>query len=227
MNFRSLDLPNRIILSLSVIAAAIYLMDPFQTGHPVRIAIKGSACIFLAIAAYRLMPTGHRQKLLTLALLFSSGGDIFLALHVTDFFVHGLGSFLIAHLIYISIFAHARDWSPQTKVHNLLSVLVILGGFAITGLLWPHLGPLKAPVVVYVIVICLMAISAIFSTFADRWIIAGALSFVISDSLIAINKFLTPFDAAGPLIWITYMGAQYMLAYAIIKGPQPLRRKAA
>lgn len=85
-------------------------------------------------------------------------------------------------------------------------------------LLWPVLGELKAPVFFYITVISAMALMAIFSNYPALSVSIGAFSFLISDATIAINKFLVPFSASGPVIWITYILAQVLLTIAIIEG---------
>jgi uncharacterized membrane protein YhhN len=46
---------------------------------------------------------------------------------------------------------------------------------------------------------------------AGKWMMLGALLFVISDSILAINKFYQPFEAAGVLIMLTYGLAQFFI----------------
>lgn len=207
------------LFGLAVLAAAGYLLLPLTEGSLPFIIIKPICCLFLAILAYLTVKESRTQKLLVLALLMSGLGDIFLAIRSSDFFVQGLGSFLIAHLLYIALFAHARSWSQPSKYKMLLTAVVILFSAIMMWVLWPLLGALKAPVYLYISVITLMVICAIYSNFNSLLVIAGALSFLFSDATIAINKFVEPFAAASPFIWVTYAGAQILLTLAIIKGP--------
>ncbi len=85
-------------------------------------------------------------------------------------------------------------------------------------MLWPELGPMKIPVFLYVSVIAAMGVFAIYSAFPAVMVIAGALSFIFSDANIAVNKFLHPFELSGPIIWVTYVLAQYLITFAILKG---------
>jgi uncharacterized membrane protein YhhN len=52
---------------------------------------------------------------------------------------------------------------------------------------------------------------------ANRYFVAGAVLFVLSDSLLAINKFYQPLAFAGTLIMLTYCAAQYFIVMGFIK----------
>ncbi|MBL4666644.1 MAG: lysoplasmalogenase, partial [Sneathiella sp.] len=114
--------------------------------------------------------------------------------------------------------ARAKTWEPLPKSKQLGIGVVILIAMGTLFLLWPSLGALKAPVTIYVLAIAVMTVSAIYSTYAPALAVTGAISFLISDGTIAINKFLVPFELSSPLIWITYILAQSLLTLALIKG---------
>jgi uncharacterized membrane protein YhhN len=75
---------------------------------------------------------------------------------------------------------------------------------------------LKVPVLVYSIIIGTMFIAVFHaSPRNNNWhnlAITGALLFIISDSILAVNTFLEPFGAADLLIMSTYILAQAFLA---------------
>ncbi len=202
----------------AIILALSYLFLPFSEGSFAIISQKASACILLALFAYRSIENARVKKLLTLALLCSALGDIFLAIRTADYFTHGLGAFLVAHLIYISIFAKAYTPANQSQIKMVASALIVIFAGLMMYLLWPELGALKAPVFLYIAVISLMAITALFSSYPILLVSFGAISFLASDATIAINKFLYAFTESGPIIWITYILAQALLTLAIIKG---------
>ena len=211
----------RLLLPVSVLFALIYLLVPFQEGSLPYIGSKTLTCLLLAAYAFLALPKGRLQKTVTLALIISSLGDFFLAIRSADYFVEGLGSFLIAHLIYISAFARHRDIG--SKAPHVLPLTLIIGLLAIVmmTILWPHLGALKAPVCLYIIVISLMAIAAVHSRFQSALIIPGVLSFLISDGLIAVSKFLTPLPFSASMIWITYVTAQVLIVLAVTRNRSP------
>jgi uncharacterized membrane protein YhhN len=155
-------------------------------------------------------------------LFFSFLGDVFLLYEYKNslFFIVGLASFLITHVCYISFFLKIR--SAQTSLlrqQPWLGALVAAYGCSLVMLLYPYLGVLKFPVIIYATVICCMLICSIHIFYktgrpANVYFVAGALCFVISDSLLAINKFVSPFALAGVFIMATYCVAQF----CIVKG---------
>ena len=151
------------------------------------------------------------KSLVVAGLLCSLVGDVFLMLP-RDGFVAGLLSFLVAHLFYIAAFTldgvHVRGWTAAAFT---------VYGVRMLMLLWPHLGKLKAPVVVYVAVILFMGLQA-----SSRWLdvrdwasaaaCAGALLFVASDSALAWNRFKGEFKSAQAVVLATYFAAQWLIA---------------
>ncbi len=159
-------------------------------------------------------------KWILFALLFSMAGDVLLLFVKRNdlFFLLGLSSFLVAHIFYI-IFFHLvkKKEGVKSKWWPLVIVAVYYAG--LIYLLAPHLGDMKVPVLVYGIVISFMFMLAMHMLFiknkaAGKWMMTGALLFVISDSTLAIDKFYQPFEAAGIIIMLTYGAAQFF----IVKG---------
>lgn len=161
-----------------------------------------------------------RKKMMILALLFSWAGDIFLMLPGIGYFIPGLIGFLFAHISYILYFYGIKDPSAPLPKQSPIIFAAILGFAAILlFILFPHLGELKIPVLLYTLVICCMLLAAIYiSPFtrqgAGRFFIMGALFFVCSDSLLAFNKFYQPFSGAAFSIMLTYCIAQFLIVKA-------------
>ncbi len=87
--------------------------------------------------------------------------------------------------------------------------------------LYPTLGGLRMPVMLYALVITVMALQALFrfgytSTKSFALIFCGAICFMISDSLLAINKFLQPVPMASLCIMATYILAQYLIVEGVL-----------
>ena len=150
------------------------------------------------------------KKWILLALFFSWAGDVLLMFQATDsnFFLFGLSEFLLAHIFYIFFFYRIKD-RENIKIGFKLLLIVMIYYAALLLLLFPHLGSMKIPVIVYGIVISLMFMLAMHMLFiknksAGRWMMSGALLFVLSDSLLAINKFYQPFELAGAVVILTY-----------------------
>ena len=93
-------------------------------------------------------------------------------------------------------------------------IIIYMCGMA--WLLIPNLGDLKLPVMAYFIAIAAMGLLALQSSLPLRWTVLGALLFIISDSFIAINKFINPFPFESYWIMSTYYVAQFMLVTGFV-----------
>ena len=160
------------------------------------------------------------NKWIVFALIFSWIGDVLLMFQDKKdiFFLLGLSSFLLAHIFYI-IYFHKARLRDNVKSNPWLLVIVVVYYGALISFLSPYLGDMKLPVRIYGIVISFMFMLALHMLFiknklAGKWMMIGALLFVLSDSLLAINKFYQTFEFAGILIILTYALAQFF----IVKG---------
>ncbi|MBZ5857942.1 lysoplasmalogenase [Flavihumibacter profundi] len=157
------------------------------------------------------------------AIFFSWLGDIFLMNEGDQYFMAGLGSFLLAHLCYIFFFTFIRTGQskmPAWNIYILVALSLYVGIFYF--FLAPHLNnTLKPPVFIYAFVIAAMFASA-YHAFSIRksgsglLCITGAALFILSDSLLAINAFIIPFTGASLAVMTTYILAQL----TIVKGAQ-------
>lgn len=163
--------------------------------------------------------------LILTALFFSWLGDMFLLFENKNplFFIFGLASFLTTHILYIIYFLSIRNSSVSLlKKHRWLIVVVIIYGISLVWLLFAKLGDLKIPVIVYAAVICTMLLCSLHifykaNKIAAGLFITGALLFVLSDSILAVNKFYQPFTYAGVCIMLTYCAAQYNIVCGFLK----------
>lgn len=135
-------------------------------------------------------------------LVFSFLGDVFLLFNWG--FLPGLGSFLTAHVLYVFCFKRMTK-----KQYYILLLPLILFLISLIGFLYPYLGEMKIPVIFYAIVISVMFYFA--ATTQNRWLIIGAIFFVISDSILSINIFYESSIIREMLVMITYIAAQYFL----------------
>jgi alkylglycerol monooxygenase len=134
--------------------------------------------------------------LLVAGLGFSLAGDCLLIL--PGWFIPGLVAFLLAHLSYIALFKQGLPWFPKPR-----ALIFTLGlGAAMYAFLFDGLSPvLRIAVGAYVVVIALMAAQAIGRAMVLRdssssAVAVGALVFMLSDSLLATNKFAFPLPMA-------------------------------
>lgn len=175
--------------------------------------------LFMALALLASPPLSTTYRvLILLGLLFSATGDVLLALP-QDRFILGLASFLVAHLCYIAAF------SSRGAFHLTWWVLAIgvLYGAIMLAVLWPAVtGPLRIPVAAYMLVILVMGWLAVEQWLATRdtgalLAMIGALFFIASDSLLALNRFRAPFAAADAAVMLTYYAAQWLIALSVQK----------
>jgi uncharacterized membrane protein YhhN len=140
-----------------------------------------------------------------LALVFSGCGDLLLAF---DEFIFGVAAFLLAQLSYAVLFR--LYWQG---IYNRwpLSVLLIMYMLVMVWWLIPNLGNLKLPVMAYLMAIAAMGLLAFQSSLPMRWAVLGAVLFMISDSFIALNKFIHPIPYESYWIMSSYYVAQFML----------------
>lgn len=178
--------------------------------------------LLLATNSYNSFPT---KKWLLLALGFSWLGDIILMFADKGelFFIFGLVSFLIAHILFIVLFIKQDTQFSPNKLLFGLGILAVAGYlYTMLTLLIPSLGELKIPVSVYAFVISLMLIMAIRGSLTwirpmNILILNGAIAFVTSDSILAIDKFYNPLPNASLLIMSTYIIAQFLITLGILK----------
>lgn len=207
---------DRALLITSIAAAVIYLVTiPWQP-FPGSAALKGLAISPLALLAARLL-AGRDRVLLASALAFSALGDVLLALG-DRFFLHGLLAFLVAHLIYINLFRN--NWSkPVTmSVPALVALLGLLfWSIFVTVLIIPKLEMMGPAVAFYIGAVTGMAACALLVNRPTRLIAAGAVLFVISDSILGLNRFRSPIPLGSYWIWSTYVAAQFAISFGFFR----------
>jgi len=204
---------------LSICCGAIYLLTAPWQPYPGSFVIKGLSVGLLAVLALRIGGVVSREiPILGLALAFSSLGDILLDLNPDRLFVLGLGSFLLVHVIYSFLFLRNRP-RPLLIDTPVLLLLLALGLYvgALCAWLLPNLGGLMVPVALYMLAITTMVITAILARFPAPWVMLGAILFLISDSLLAVNRFKTTIAYHDFLVWSTYYAGQYCIAIGFLQ----------
>ena len=178
-----------------------------------------------SLIAYFIPNSKHLNKstknLTLLALIFSVIGDMFLMYtdEYPNYFTSGLVAFLLAHIMYILVFLKKRN--PKVKPYGFIA-LIILYGSILFYVLKNGLGNMLIPVLVYMLVILIMATTAFWrkgnvNKQSFYLVFIGALFFIFSDSLIALDKFYIPITLARTGIIITYAFAQLLIVSGIIK----------
>jgi uncharacterized membrane protein YhhN len=213
------------LVGASALASLVYLRFAGQPSSPSRAWLKTFCFASLAVLPMTYLGAGVAPTgLLCLAgaLALSALGDWFLA--ATDqqrFFVPGLASFLLAHVVFVITFL---PLASAPGVPQLIAIGLALGasGMLMSRLL-PKLGKLTVPVIAYFLVINSMICMAV-SASAAGWVLgAGAILFAFSDSLIAVRKFLSPFPGIHEAVWATYAVAQFMICLSVLEALLTLR----
>jgi len=182
------------------------------------------AIILVAISAYSTRARGQFHSkiplgLLCAALAGSLAGDVFLM--VEGYFIPGLVSFLVAHLFYVALFKREQRWFPHRGA--LAATLGV--GVAMYAFLWTGGLPaaLRGPVAAYVLVIAVMAAQAIGRATALRdaaslLVAIGAGFFMLSDSLLATHRFVSPLPWSPVWVLSTYYAAQALIVAGTLQG---------
>ena len=211
----------RILTLIYFLAGLVYILTESSSETLIRHVLKGSLIPFLII----IFVAGVKNNLKGTDLLFAAGlffswaGDIAL-----DFaFIPGLLCFLLAHIMYLSSFFLTPGKGVIFGERAFLLIPVILFGIVLIYIMFDDLAEMKAPVMIYAMVILAMLASAIdrlrkVNLMSFRLVLAGAILFVISDSAIAVNKFTWDFNYSGPVIMSTYLVAQYLLVKGFLLG---------
>lgn len=191
---------------LAVAAALLYGLSLAVAPYPGQPVAKAAMGILL-LAAGSTCGAPRERRWLCAALATAVLGDVLLALPRWPLsFVGGLGAFLITHLCYCALFIRWRARPHGVRIAALAVLWTAAPAFY--AVFFPHLGELRAPVAVYMLVLCAMASVALAARTRGPQIAAGSLIFVGSDTLIGVERFLGGFSGIDYLIWGLYALAQ-------------------
>lgn len=213
-----------VLATISVVCACYYGLYLVRQ----EISLRRTIVKTIPVSSLALLSvTGGGPMLLTLALGLGALGDAFLSRDGERNFLVGLCAFLFGHLAYIILLFEIGDGIALTLSQPWRIVtcvaLVLLAGWVVQQLL-PHLGALKIPVLVYVVMILLMGAAAL--SLPLSWplgfAIVGALFFITSDAILAFEVFVFgPTDPrhrwTAPLLWFLYWGGQCLILMAVLK----------
>ncbi len=204
---------NRILVIGFMGFSFVYLLTLGLRPYALSWVMKTIPICCLALFAFFNIP-GQKGKLMTLGFFFSCVGDVLLEMPHKGLFEAGMGAFILAHLFYITVFMK-RPGLSRGRLLIMGGMVVFSLGFA--GFLSPFLGPMKIPIYSYLGVISLMGISACLGSANHGLVILGAVFFIISDSLIAYNMFVTPVFLSSLWVMAFYYAAQAMLGLGAYK----------
>ncbi len=204
------------------IPAIAYFVGIATDNADLKVAVKVFPVLVLALVVLLDKPATAFKRLVVVGLVFGAGGDLLLEL---GYFVPGLLSFLVGHLVYLT--------ALLSKTRRLAPVLAIPFAIWAVGLPWllaDGAGEFLVPIALYAVVLCsaMWRSGALLATeFQRRAAMALFIGFIVfgfSDSLIAINRF-GEIDISSWARWVimaTYWTAQTLIAWgALHSDPQP------
>jgi uncharacterized membrane protein YhhN len=207
-----------VLLAAGLLAGLLYC-EKKELFEP-KLAVKSVlSSLFIFTAVVQSHPIFPFYRLLLIAMIFCLGGDVLLALRGEKMFLYGLVSFLLGHLFYAGAFFHTAGLNRWTFIGLAISLSAGGGVF-----LWlrSHLGAMKIPVILYILVISgmvagagsLMAVDEL--KLSGRWLaFIGALNFYLSDVFVARQRFLKT-GFVNRLIGLPlYYSGQFLLAFSI------------
>lgn len=198
--------------NLFIIFSTLFVLSTFIKPYPLSWIVKLLPVVVLLHFAWQKVSDTkeHAHKLFFIGLVFSSFGDFFLDYDRVNWFVFGLGSFLVAHLFYIF---SLKPFVTKliAKKRSAIIVMYCIYGMSLFSLIYGGLGELFIPVFVYMSVLLLMGITTLLSEKSNTWLVIGGISFILSDSFIGLDKFYQEIPYATLLIMSTYYFAQFSL----------------
>ncbi|MEK7241032.1 MAG: lysoplasmalogenase [Gemmatimonadota bacterium] len=203
----------RQLLPFLAVAAAVLNTRADALGLRSQVHVfKPLATLALVAIVLRAAGTSRYRSWIAVGLVASLAGDILLMLPPGRF-VLGLVAFLMAHLSYIRAFASD---GAGVRAPLLPGIPVLVAAIAVLAFLWPSLGAMRIPVACYVATIAVMSWQAL-----ARWQVrrsrdaafaaVGSLFFLVSDSALAIDRFVAPYPGAVFVVLGTYYAAQWGL----------------
>lgn len=152
------------------------------------------------------------------ALVLCLAGDVLLMLQ-WDLFVFGLAAFLLGHIAFVV--GLARMPAPDHQaLHTVLGVaLVVLAAVLVAPRIVRAVRAtdpaLLGPVLAYIAVISAMVLTA--AARGDGWGFVGAVSFYVSDAVLAWDRFVQPKRALGVAVMVTYHAALAGLVLSFVR----------
>lgn len=218
-------------VGLMAVAAAAAVLDWVAVGtatRPLEYGAKPAVLGALVVAAASLpadrLVSVDRRVWFVAALVGCLVGDVLLMLP-QDRFVPGLAAFLAGHLLYIGGFLQppvgagpAFSWSGAGLAATLAVVVAseaVPAGLVLRALVDRGQRVLVAPVAVYMAAIVTMVTLACNSGSAVA--ATGAVLFLVSDTVLAVDRFVAPLRRGTLVVHITYHLAQGLLVLSLVR----------
>lgn len=153
------------------------------------------------------------------ALVFSTLGDVFLIPGTPATVLLGIAAFGLAHVSYLVALLRLRHIRESVRSLEVLGVLAFAAYvYILYGLIRGGMTPeLRVPLAIYTVLVVGTGVGAFLRLVArgDRasgLILAGAVLFLLSDSLIAVRRFGHKLPFAEVVVMATYIVGQFLIA---------------
>lgn len=148
-------------------------------------------------------------------LILSAIGDVLLSLP-KDKFISGLSSFLLAHICYVLGFI-----GMVNTISWWIPVMILALGILAFLLLLPNLGTMTLPVAIYILIIVAMGSATAeywlsYNSSSARLAFTGACIFMVSDLVLAIDRFRSSSKFSRHVVMFTYYTAQALLTLSVL-----------
>jgi len=204
----------RVITNSFFFFAVIYIFSLDHLIFPLKTLLKPLPIFILLYSLRNSELPEKKWSTLLWALVCSASGDIALTFHGQESFLVGMAFFALAHIAYIVLFFDHLEL-------RTINGFIIATLFMLTGLIFnklaPHLGGLQGPVTVYMILLLGMVVTALLNQSVSKMVKLGALLFLCSDTLLAMNQFLSPKISFAALVMSTYYLAQFFIVRGMAK----------
>lgn len=205
--------PFKITIPLIVLSMAIYLLLLSFIHYPLTTVLKPIPILLLIFFALQVIPKGEEKIFLVGALGFSLFGDIVLTFSTKTALQVGILAFMAAHCFYICLFLKSIQLQRNGLICFLPILILII---TITSFLWPYLGEMKTPVIVYLCPIILMVFCSFQVKEQSLLIGIGTILFLFSDVILGIELFVRTFNPKTKiLIMLLYYMAQFLLVIGV------------
>ncbi|EWH05817.1 hypothetical protein AT00_15870 [Pseudoalteromonas lipolytica SCSIO 04301] len=203
---------NILFLILCTFYIALLLFMP-ALSQPTMAVFKALPIGVLIVMVLKARNQIQNRILITLlvALSFSALGDVLLALDTGQLFISGLAAFFVSHAFYIITILPIKHWRIEVVLLYLFFAIIVF------CLFYPNLNDILIPVLFYMLVLTIMASLTWMTDKSNGFLVLGGAVFVVSDSILGLNRFYFEIVHADIAIMCSY----YLAQFCLIKGFLP------
>ena len=200
---------NTLFLIFSSVYIALLLLQP-ALPQPFMALFKTLPIGLLIVVVLKERSQLQNRTYITLffALSFSALGDVLLALDTGQLFIGGLAAFFVSHAFYIITMLPIKNWRLDVVLLYLFLAIIVF------CLFYPNLNDLLIPVLFYMLVLTIMASLTWMTDKSNGFLVLGGALFVVSDSILGLNRFYFEIIHADIAIMCSY----YLAQFCLIKG---------